>query len=203
MRHVHIHFLRHSPSFLILRSIQLYLLLPTNLPFVRLMFYYVLCLPGDSPPSILLFIRLLITVYFHSLAITSGPHAASYPTTFVVITLHLLLVAHPSLLTSCCIVPHRHLTSIVSFLLVSPPVPPYHIHILSFVAVAMPNTIPAGSIPMPQVGSRVFYWDVNSQIKIGTVVGTARMTDMTMVVDIKVDGGSIVALPVSSVSCVT
>jgi hypothetical protein len=119
------------------------------------------------------------------------------PSAPFVITLHHHLVAF-----------HRHHhhclpTSIISSLLVSPPVPPYHIHILSFVTVAMPNTVPAGSIPMPQVGSRVFFWDVNSQIKFGTIVGTARMTDMTMVVDIQVDGGSIASLPMSSVSCVT
>jgi len=52
-------------------------------------------------------------------------------------------------------------------------------------------------------GTRVFYWDVNGTIKYGTVQSTSRMTDGTQVVNVKVDGGSTVSLPVSSVSKVT
>ena len=52
-------------------------------------------------------------------------------------------------------------------------------------------------------GTRVFYWDVNSMILYGTVESTSRMTDGTQVVNVKVDGGSIVSLPASSVSKVT
>jgi hypothetical protein len=52
-------------------------------------------------------------------------------------------------------------------------------------------------------GTRVFYWDANGTIKYGTVESTSRMTDGTLIVNVKVDGGSIVSLPVSSVSKVT
>jgi hypothetical protein len=52
-------------------------------------------------------------------------------------------------------------------------------------------------------GTRGFYWDVNGQINYGTVESTSRMTDGTQVLNIKVDGGKIVSLPVSSVSKVT
>ncbi|KIM87539.1 hypothetical protein PILCRDRAFT_815075 [Piloderma croceum F 1598] len=55
----------------------------------------------------------------------------------------------------------------------------------------------------PQNGTRVFYWDVNGTIKYGTVESTSRMTDGTQVVNVKVDGGTTVSLPVSSVSKVT
>ncbi|KIM71161.1 hypothetical protein PILCRDRAFT_17322 [Piloderma croceum F 1598] len=52
-------------------------------------------------------------------------------------------------------------------------------------------------------GTRVFYWDVNGTIKYGAVESTSRMTDGTQVVNVKVDGGITVSLPVSSVSKVT
>jgi len=55
----------------------------------------------------------------------------------------------------------------------------------------------------PQIGTRLFWWDVNGSVKYGTVIGTARMVDMTMVVEIKEDGAGIISLPVSSVSKVT
>ncbi|KZP23588.1 hypothetical protein FIBSPDRAFT_951814 [Athelia psychrophila] len=52
-------------------------------------------------------------------------------------------------------------------------------------------------------GTRVFYWDVNGTIKYGTVQSTARMSDGTQVVNVKLDDGTPVSLPVSSVSKVT
>jgi hypothetical protein len=52
-------------------------------------------------------------------------------------------------------------------------------------------------------GTRVFYWDVNGTIKYGTVESTSRMGDGTQVINVRVDGGSLVSLPVSSVSKVT
>jgi hypothetical protein len=52
-------------------------------------------------------------------------------------------------------------------------------------------------------GTRVFYWNVDGTIKYGTVESTGRMTDGTLIVNVRVDGGPIVSLPVSSVSKVT
>jgi hypothetical protein len=55
----------------------------------------------------------------------------------------------------------------------------------------------------PQIGTRLFWWDVNGSVKYGTTVGTARMVDGTMLVEIQQDGAVIITLPVSSVSKVT
>ena len=50
---------------------------------------------------------------------------------------------------------------------------------------------------------KCFYWDVNGTIKFGTVESTSRMMDGTQVLNIKVNGGGIVSLPISSISKIT
>ena len=64
----------------------------------------------------------------------------------------------------------------------------------------LPFTVVMNAFPN---GACVFYWDVNGTIIYGTVESTSRMTDGTLVINVKVDGGSVVSLPASSVSKVT
>lgn len=93
--------------------------------------------------------------------------------------------------------PSYHPTSITSTAIIT-----ITIHVTSHCARHSPFTRYSTMNAFPN-GTRVFYWDVNGTIKYGTVESTSRMGDGTQVINVRVDGGSLVSLPVSSVSKVT